>query len=212
MPIYHGIHIVYQVILETIVKVYIVGNAAMDFANILKIIREERKLSLQELANKTGVSKSMLSKIEREEKNPTLQIAAQIAEGLQLSLSSMLEKKKQNSAILTRAADQIVFSDATTGFERRLLSPTFTHRGIEFIYNTIPKDSPGIVFPPHSPGVQEFIVVTKGTLKIKLDEDSFVLKKGDSLFFKADRQHCFYSEGCSECCYYLVIDSHNTTA
>ena len=183
----------------------------MDFAGNLKKIREERKLSLQELTDKTGVSKSMLSKIEREEKNPTLQIAAQIAEGLRLSLSSMLEKRKQNNVIVTRAADQIVFSDKATGFERRLLSPTFTLRGIEFIHNTIPKDSPGIVFPPHSPGVREFIAVTKGTLKIKLDDDSFVLKEGDSIFFEADTLHCFYSEGHAECCYFLVIDSYSTT-
>jgi len=54
---------------------------------------------LQELADKTGVSKSMLSKIEQEEKNPTLQIAAQIAEGLGLLLSSMVEERTYEKVV-----------------------------------------------------------------------------------------------------------------
>ncbi len=181
----------------------------MEFAKKLKKIRQDHKLSLQELADKTGVSKSMLSKIEREEKNPTLQIAAQIAEGLGLSLSSMLEAKTYEKVVVIKASEQIVYRDETTGFERRLLSPTFPVKGIEFIYNTMPKDSPGIEFSPHLPGVREFISVTKGRLKIKLNENSFVLEERDSIFFEANTRHSFYAEGPSECCYYLVIDSHD---
>lgn len=188
-----------------------IGDEAVDFAENLAKIRKERKLSLQELADRTGVSKSMLSKIERGEKNPSLQIAAQIAEGLRLSLSSMLEERKEHKVIVIRAADQVAFSDEMTGFERRLLSPTFPHKGVEFIHNTVPKDCSEIIFPPHSPGVREFIVITKGTLKIKLDDDSFILKKGDSIFFEANRLHSFCNEGHSECCYFLVIDSYGAT-
>ncbi len=180
----------------------------MDFAKELKKMRQNHKLSLQVLADKTGVSKSMLSKIERNEKNPTLQIAARIAEGLGVSLSSMLEERTHEKVVVIKASEQIIFRDETTGFERRLLSPTFPVKGIEFIHNTILKDSPGIEFPPHLPGVREFVSVTKGRLKIKLNKNSFMLEEGDSIFFEANTQHNFYSEGSSECCYYLVIDSH----
>lgn len=180
----------------------------MDFAKELKKMRQNHKLPLQKLADKTGVSKSMLSKIERNEKNPTLQIAARIAEGLGVSLSSMLEERTHEKVVLLKAPEQIIFRDETTGFERRLLSPTFPVKGIEFIHNTIPENSPGIEFPPHLPGVREFISVTKGRLRIKIDKNSFMLEEGDSIFFEANTQHNFYSEGYSECCYYLVIDSH----
>ena len=180
----------------------------MDFAKELKRMRQNHKLSLQQLANKTGVSKSMLSKIERKEKNPTLQIAAQIAEGLGVSLSSMLEERSYERVVVIKASEQVIFRDETTGFERRLLSPTFPVKGIEFIHNTIPENSPGIKFLPHLPGVREFVSVTKGKLKIKLNQNSFMLEEGDSIFFEANTQHNFYSEGSSECCYYLIIDSH----
>jgi len=43
-----------------------------------------------------------------------------------------------------KASEQIVFRDETMGFERHLLAPTFPVKRIEFIYKTIPKDSPGI--------------------------------------------------------------------
>ena len=181
----------------------------MDFAKKLKGIRQDSKYTLQQLADKTGVSKSMLSKIERKEKNPTLQIAAQIAEGLGVSLSSMLgERTFDNKVVVIKASEQVVFRDEITGFERRLLSPAFPLKGIEFIHNTIAKGSPSIEFPPHLPGVKEFICVTKGKLKITMNEKSFILKKGDSIFFEANTQHGFNAEGSSECSYYLVIDSH----
>jgi len=61
---------------------------------------------------------------------------------------------------------------------------------------------------PALPGVREFVSVTKGRLRIKIDKNSFMLEEGDSIFFEVNTQHNFYSEGSSECCYYLVIDSH----
>ena len=179
----------------------------MEFAKNLRKIRQERKLSLQELADLSGVSKAMLSKIEREEKNPTLQIAAQISQGLGLSLSSMLEVRKKERVVLIRASQRIVFRDEATGFERLLLSPTFPTLGVEFILNRIPQDSPGVEFPPHLAGVREFVTVAQGRLQITLNNEAVTLEEGDSIFFYADVQHRFTNVGPSECSYYLVIDS-----
>lgn len=180
----------------------------MSFVQNLKKIRQEKKLSLQDLADLSGVSKSMLSKIEREEKNPTLQIASQIAEGLGSTLSAMLGETQQKPVIVIKQHERIVYRDEVSGFERHLLSPAFTTKGIEFILNIIPCERESAYFPPHKNGVKEYIFVAQGRLQIKLENNFYELEQGDSMYFEANLQHRFKNIGDTECCYYLVIDSY----
>lgn len=180
----------------------------MDFAKNLKKIRNEKKLSLQELADLSGVSKSMLSKIEREEKNPTLQVASQIAEALSMTLSALLGEHDQKDVIIIRKEEKLVYRDELTGFERSLLSPSFPSKGIEFILNTIPIGKVSPIFPPHQKGVKEYIFLSKGKLQIILGEQIYELETGESIYFEADTKHQFKNIGDSECQYYLIIDSH----
>lgn len=181
----------------------------MNFVNNMKRIRQEKKLSLQELADLSGVSKSMLSKIEREEKNPTLQLAAQIAEGLGTTLSVLLAEQQEQSIIITRYNNRVVYCDEISGFERQLLSPSIQVKGIEFIFNIIPigKESP--LFPMHQKGVKEYVVVSQGNLKVMLGNECYELATGDTIYFEADIPHKFFNIGETDCHYYLVIDSHD---
>lgn len=183
----------------------------MSFVQNLQKIRQEKKLSLQDLADLSGVSKSMLSKIEREEKNPTLQIAAQIAEGLGTTLSVMLGETEPKSVIVIRPHERIVYRDEVSGFERQLLSPAFTIKGIEFVLNIIPPKGESAYFPPHKNGVKEYIFVAQGHLQIELETNVYELEQGDSMYFEANLRHKFKNVGDTECHYYLVIDSHEVT-
>lgn len=180
----------------------------MEFAKNLKKIRNEKKLSLQELADLSSVSKSMLSKIEREEKNPTLQVASQIAEALNMTLSALLGEHDYTDAIIIKKEQRLVYIDAQTGFERHLLSPSFPSKGIEYILNIIPMGKESPIFPPHRKGVKEYIVLIKSRLQVILGEKSYELESGDSIYFEANIKHQFKNIGDSECQYYLIIDSH----
>lgn len=180
----------------------------MSFIQNLIHTRQERKLSLQDVANLSGVSKSMLSKIEREEKNPTLQIAAQIAEGLGLTLSAMLGEAQGNPVVYLRPDDQLTFQDECSGFTRILLSPAFKTKGIEFILNKIPVGQRSALFPPHQQGVRECVHLTQGSLQVVLDGTEYDMNVGDSLFYEASVPHQFVNTGPAECLYYIVIDSH----
>ena len=184
----------------------------MDFAKSLKTIRQGKKLSLQELANLSGVSKSMLSKIERHEKNPTLQVAADIANALGITLSYMLDETPKKSVILINKDDRIIYHDEITGFQREQLSPTFANAGIEFIFYIIPPNQQSPIFRPHKSGVREYIVVTKGKLLIILNQSEYLLKTGDSIYFEADVKHQFSNVGDQECNYYRVRDSNALNA
>lgn len=181
----------------------------MNFSERIKQIRQEKKISLQELADLSGVSKSMISKIEREEKNPTLQVATQIAEALGTTLSALLDEPKNQEVVIIKKDDRIIYPDELTGFKRILLSPQLETKGIEFIKNIIPKGAESPTFPPHRNGVKEYISVSKGELAVLIGDQRFKLETGDSIFFQGNNRHQFKNVGDTECHYYLIIDSYN---
>ena len=102
---------------------------------------QARGLTLEELAELSGVSRAMISKLERGEKNPTLVVVAKLAEGLGVTLSRLAGMEERHEVVVVPRERRMVMRDPETGFERQLLSPNFGGRGVEFIRNTIPEGS-----------------------------------------------------------------------
>ena len=173
-------------------------------------LRKRRGMTLAALAERSGVSRAMLSKLERGEKNPTLVVAARIAEGFGVTLSGLLGTEERREVIVLPRARRMVMRDPETGFERQLLSPAFGARGVEFVRNVVPEGASSGEFPPHRKGVEEHVVVERGRLRAVLGEDEYVLEEGDAVFFEADVPHRFDNAGEGECSYYLVISSGGT--
>ena len=173
-------------------------------------LRKERGLTLEELAGVSGVSRAMISKLERGEKNPTLVIAARLAEGLGVSLSRLAGVEERREVVVVPREGRTVLRDPETGFERQSLSPTFPGRGVEFLRNVVPEGSTSGDFPPHRKGVEEHVVVESGELQATLGGVKYLLHEGDALFFEADVLHRFDNVGRGECAYYLVISSTGT--
>lgn len=176
----------------------------------VKDLRRRRGLTLEELAGSSGVSRAMLSKVERGEKNPTLVVAAKVAEGLGVGLSELLGTEERREVVVVPRDRRPVMRDPESGFERQLLSPPFGGRGVEFVRNVVPEGATSGRFPPHRRGVEEYIVVEKGRLRAALGGEERVLHEGDALYFEADIPHRFDNVGEGECSYYLVIVSKGT--
>lgn len=173
----------------------------------IRELRIGRNLTLEALAERSGVSRAMLSKVERGEKNPTLMVTAKVAEGLDVTISQLVGIQEQRDVVVVPKARRIVMKDAETGFERQMLSPAFPARGVEFIRNVIPQGSTSGEFPPHKRGVEEYIVVERGRMTAVLDGKEYQLEEGDAIYFEADVPHRFENGGQGECSYYLVINS-----
>ena len=173
----------------------------------IRALRRERGLTLEVLAGRSGVSRAMISKLERGEKNPTLVVAAKVAEGLGVSLSQLVGVEEKREVVVMPKERRMVVRDPDTGFERQLLSPSFGGRGIEFIRNVVPRGSGSGEFPPHRRGVEEYVVVERGRLRAILGGEEYLLEEGDALYFEADVPHRFDNAGEGECSYYLVVDS-----
>jgi transcriptional regulator with XRE-family HTH domain len=173
----------------------------------VRALRRDGGLTLDVLAERSGVSRAMISKLERGEKNPTLVVAAKVAEGLGVSLSQLVGVEERREVIVVPRERRMRMRDPETGFERQLLSPSFGGRGIEFIRNVVPEGSSSGEFPPHRRGVEEYVVVEKGRLRAVLGGKDHLLDEGDALYFEADVSHRLDNAGEGECSYYLVIDS-----
>lgn len=173
-------------------------------------LRRAKGLTLNDLAEFSGVSRAMISKVERGEKNPTLVVAANISEGLGVTLSQLVGIEERREVVVVPHDRRMIMRDPETGFERQLLSPTFGNRSVEFIRNVIPEGSTSGEFPPHKRGVQEYVVVERGRCAAILDGEKHVLEEGDAVYFEADVTHRFDNLGEGECSYYLVIDSGRT--
>jgi transcriptional regulator with XRE-family HTH domain len=173
----------------------------------VRALRRERGLTLNLLAERSGVSRAMISKLERGEKYPTLVVAAKVAAGLEMSLSQLIGVEERRKVVVVPRDRRMVMRDSVTGFERQLLSPSFGGRGIEFLRNVVPEDSTSGDFPPHRRGVEEYVVVERGRLRAVLGGEEYLLEEGDALYFEADVAHRFENAGEGGCSYYLVIDS-----
>jgi transcriptional regulator with XRE-family HTH domain len=173
----------------------------------VRALRRERGWTLEMLAERSGVSRAMISKLERGEKNPTLVVAAKVANGLGMNLSRLVGVEEKRKVVVVPRGRRMTMRDPETGFERQLLSPSFGGRGVEFMRNVVPENSTSGELPPHRHGVEEYVVVERGRLRAVLGGEEYVLEAGDAAYFEADVAHRFDNAGKGECSYYLVIDS-----
>jgi transcriptional regulator with XRE-family HTH domain len=171
--------------------------------------RSRAKLSLSELADQSGVSRAMLSKVERGEKSPTLSIISRIASGLNVSISELMGAAPDASAIsLTPMSKRTIFIDPESGFERHLLSPTNIDRSIEFLLHRIPRGQSSGVLSNYNVPTEKYIVVVAGTLTVQIGENRHTVKRGDSFYFEIKAPYKLVNEGATLCEYYMVIVKH----
>ena len=167
--------------------------------------RVSRGYSLDLLAERSGVSRSMLSAVERGAKAPTVLVLDRIAAGLDLSLERLVEPARQARVIVLRSAEQQVVRDPS-GWERRIVSPRLPASELELLRMTIPPGGHVDQFAPHAPGAREYVVVERGALLLTLDGTPHLLHAGDSVHYDADCDHGFANPADTPCVYYLAME------
>jgi transcriptional regulator with XRE-family HTH domain len=181
---------------------------AQNLGTRVRDLRAAQGLTLEALAEASGVSRAMLSKLERGEKNPTLVVAAKVAQALRVSLTDLMGVSEERRAVVLVPREQrMVFKDPETGFERQLLSPTFESRSVEFVRHVIPKGATSGDLPAYRRGVEKHLVVEQGSLRVSIEDVEYLMNAGDALYFEADVTHRFDNAGKSVCSYYLVVSS-----
>ncbi len=173
----------------------------------LKALRAETGMTLEDLSQRSGVSRSMLSTIERGEKSPTLPIIVRIATGFGLSLSNLLGAEPDTSSVsVIRRGEHLTFRDAQTGFERLVLSPEHLDNGVEFVLHRLPPGRSTGLLPAYASPTEKYLAVAEGQLTAYVDDRPHVLKAGDSMHFEVKSPYRFVNEDLrAPCTYYMVI-------
>jgi XRE family transcriptional regulator, regulator of sulfur utilization len=178
----------------------------MDLSHLGKQIqglREERGMTLQDLAGASSVSVSMLSAVERGQKAATVTVLDRIASGLGVPLSALVDLTDDSTVIVRRAAEQDVI-DEPGGWRRTILTPVVPGVNFEWIRTTLPAGCDPGWYPAYAPGSHEFVVVDTGTVRLRLDHREIDLNAGDSAYFAADVRHGYANPGAVPCAYHVA--------
>jgi transcriptional regulator with XRE-family HTH domain len=177
----------------------------VDLGKRVHKLRVERRLSLEQLKERSGVSRSMISAIERGSKAATVLVLDRLATGLETSLARLLASERPARVLFLPRQEQPVARDAS-GWERRILSPVLPGVEFEFMRTMLGPNVDAGVFLPHASGSREYVAVEKGTLLLTLDGHPYKLNAGDSIYYDGDCLHAFANPSRTPCVYYLAMD------
>jgi transcriptional regulator with XRE-family HTH domain len=183
-------------------------TSQLDLRRLGERIRSERarrRYSLEALETRSGVSRSMLSAVERGAKAPTVLVLDRIATGLDTSIARLLGDERTARVVVLRRHEQDVARDPA-GWERRILSPVLPGVEFEMMRTSIGAGVDAGAFSPHAPGSREYLAVERGELRLTLDGTPYTLRGGDSAYYAGDCVHAFANPGRTACIYYLAMD------
>lgn len=158
----------------------------------LKRIRREKGMSLEGMAEQTGVSKSMLAQIEKGIANPSLGVIGKIIGGLQIEFQELIEDASPGSRLV----------------HIKEMEPTKEVQGEYKIWNCFPYENncmakiyridmePGAEYTGSSQGekTRAYISVLEGEVKIRCGEEAYLVGKEDVFCLEMDRQHSYRND------------------
>ncbi|MET7338433.1 XRE family transcriptional regulator [Nonomuraea sp. NPDC005650] len=183
-------------------------SSGLSMAELGLRIRTERRargLTVERLATLSGISRSMVSEVERGGKTPTVLVLDRLATALGTSISRLLDEPAHSAMRVLRHGEQRVLRDPS-GWERRVLSPVLGDVEFEFMRTTL---GPGVdagEFAPHAPGSREYLAVERGSLRLTINGRPYELATGDSAYYPGDCRHAFTNDGAADCVYYLAME------
>jgi transcriptional regulator with XRE-family HTH domain len=170
----------------------------------LRRLRTEQGLSLDKLAQRSGVSRAMLGQIELGQSAPTINVLWKIVAALEVPFSALLTSGAAAPVTLVRAktSKSLVSFDGT--FRSRALFPFDEKRNVE-LYELRLAAGGREDAEAHAPGTTENLVVASGRVALEVAGETHQLEEGDAIFFAADRPHAYVNPGAKPATMYLVM-------
>jgi len=186
-------------------------------ATNLRALRAEHGLSLEALAQATGVSRSALSLIERGQNSPTAVVLDKIAVGLGVTLSDLVGQRgglagASAEAPLARHAEQAVWTDPGSGYVRRALSPDGFASPIQLVEVHFPAGA-RVAFEtgPRNTQVHQQVWVLDGAMDLTVGDTTWPLQTGDCLAMTLDQPIVFFNPTDRTTRYAVVLVSETSS-
>jgi transcriptional regulator with XRE-family HTH domain len=159
----------------------------------IRLARKRRRMTLQDLADQTGVSVSMLSMLERGVASPSIGTLVSVSSALGLHMAQLFQDPSaQASSPVRRRADQVVVQ-AAEGVSRRLIHTDVEH-DLEMVINEYEPGTSSSKTPVHHDGM-EFGLIISGNLTVSLDGVEYVLEPGDGIAYSSGTPHVLTNNG-----------------
>ena len=162
-------------------------NEYLELGDRLKEIRTAMGYSLEQVANLTGVSKTMLSQIESSKSVPTIATVCKIANGLKIKVDSLLSSRKTSFDVI-RIHDLTPAVDDNGRILMYCIFPFSPTSGFE-VYYCVYKPGCDYTSESHVNGKSEYLTVYQGELEVVINEKSYILKAGESIEFDSTARH-----------------------
>jgi transcriptional regulator with XRE-family HTH domain len=172
---------------------------------LLRAVRRQRGLTLESLAEQTGLTKSYLSKIERRQSTPSIAVALKVARALDVDVAQLFSDETADAKIaIDRAGDR----RNVDGERYVALAPAVLGKSMSpFV---VRPDSAAVDGPRPVHAGQEFVFVHAGTVELDYGDQTITLRRGDSAYFDASVSHNFRSVGTAPAEVVVVADSYNS--
>jgi XRE family transcriptional regulator, regulator of sulfur utilization len=164
-----------------------------DIGKTIKSLRAAKNLTLDQLSVSSGVSKSMLSQIERNKTNPTVGTLWSLTEALNIDISDLLgaapkEQDKGGDITITKSHQTPEISSADGLCTLRILGPLNLVSKVEWYELNMEKGAL-LDSEPHSKGTREHLTVLRGSVVISTGDEEKALEAGDTARYNADTHH-----------------------
>lgn len=176
-----------------------------DIGLRVRTLRSAKGLTLDDLAARSGVSRAMLSRIERGESSPTAQLLGRVCGGLAVTLSTLFASGEALASPLSRRSDQTLWCDPGSGYLRRAVSPPGTGSAAEIVEVEFPAGARVAFETARLAGVDQQIVMLEGRMELTVGEDIHRLDPGDCLHMRFEQPIVFGNSFGAPARYILVL-------
>ncbi|SHJ55099.1 helix-turn-helix domain-containing protein [Hespellia stercorisuis] len=166
-----------------------IGYLSHNIAVNLKRIRKAKEMSLDVVSEQTGVSKSMLAQIEKENANPSIGVLGKIASGLRIEFSKLLEPPKMDTCMV-RAEDTLPTKEVKNQYTVWTCFPFEDNRVAEITRIDIEPQA-AYVSGSHGERTMEYISVLEGEVTIEVSGIDYAVTKADVFRFESDQEHIY---------------------
>jgi transcriptional regulator with XRE-family HTH domain len=168
-------------------------------------LRSERGWSLEALAERTGISRPTLSRLERGELSPTAAMLGRLCTAYGWTLSRLMTEAEQRPPNLVAAATQAEWTDPESGYRRRIVSPPSPELRGELVEVRMPAGATVTFARAPVAGLEHHLVMIEGSMTLDIEGSQFTLRPGDCLRYVLTGPSRFHNPGKREARYLVAM-------
>lgn len=159
-------------------------------------LRTADKMSLGDLSESSGVAKSMISQIEKNETNPSLATLSRLSQALGTSVEAIVSQGNNGSALVQKTSiqDTPLLTSEDGLCELRIIGSINTIQWVQW-YDFRAQPGGVLESSPHPDGSVENLTLLSGEVQVEVEDESWTAKTGETLRYRADRPHKITNTG-----------------